>query len=67
MFKEVINLFRKPTTMELASHELAEAEMALLSSHTAVEYARAMVNYQNERIKRLKSFLATYGEQGTLL
>lgn len=50
-------IFRKPTPLELASKELAEAERALLEAETAVEYAQSVVNYNRARIGRLKEYI----------
>lgn len=53
---------RRLTPAEVASSELAQAELARLEAQTADEYAGAMVSYQDARIKRLKAFLRTQGE-----
>jgi len=50
-------LFRTPTPLELAAREMAEAERQLLSAHSAREYADAMVQYNQERIHRLRNFI----------
>lgn len=50
-------LFRTPTPLELAARELAEAERQLLQAHSAREYADAMVQYNQERIHRLRNFI----------
>lgn len=50
-------LFRTPTPLELAAREMAEAERSLLSAHSAREYADAMVQYNQERIFRLRNFI----------
>jgi hypothetical protein len=51
-------LFRRPSPVEMAAVELAEAELSRLKAHTAVEYATSMVTYEDARIKRLRKFLA---------
>jgi hypothetical protein len=53
---------RKLTPLEVASRELAEAELQSLSAQTAVEYANSVVAYNAQRIKRLRSFI---GKQTT--
>lgn len=58
MKKTLIQLFTKPHPIELAGRELAEAQRELLACHTAVEYAKAMVTYNEDRIARLKQFLS---------
>jgi len=56
-FKDITNLFRTPTALEIAARELAQAERALLEAETAREYATAMVEYNQERIHRLRRYL----------
>ena len=50
---------REPSTATLRAKrkELEEAQLALLSAQTGVEYANAMVNYQEARIKRLTGLI----------
>lgn len=55
--KETLSVFRTPTPLEMAAKELADAERALLEASTAREYATAMVDYNNERIYRLRKYL----------
>lgn len=55
-------LLRRLTPAEVASGELAQAELARLEAQTAQEYSAAMVGYQDARIKRLKAFLRTQGD-----
>ena len=51
---------RAPSTATLRAkrNELEEAQLALLAAQTGVEYANAMVNYQEARIKRLTGLIA---------
>lgn len=56
------NLYRKKTPLELASEELADAERLLLEAQSGVEYAKAMVSYNADRVKRLRAYIATQGE-----
>lgn len=51
-------LARKITPAEAAASELAEAEMAVLTARSGVEYAKSLVDYNEARIKRLRKFLA---------
>lgn len=53
---------RKLTPLEVASRELAEAELQSLTAQTAVEYANSIVAYNAARMKRLKAFI---GKQTT--
>ena len=55
---DVKRMFRKLTPAEVASAELADAELAKLQAQTAMEYASSVVDYNSTRIKRLKTFLA---------
>lgn len=50
-------LFRKMTPTEMAARELAEAELRLLEAQSAVEYAQAIVTYNQTRIKRLRAVI----------
>ncbi len=59
----VKRLFRKLTPAEVCASELAEAELSKLTAQSEQEYAAAMVSYQEARIKRLRGFLKTTGEQ----
>jgi len=54
----MLNLFRKPTPALLARIELEEAQRQLLAAHSAAEYARSVVLYNETKIKRLKAYLA---------
>ncbi|NBS70001.1 hypothetical protein EBT31_13965 [bacterium] len=55
--KRTFNVFRTPSALELAARELAQAERALLEAETGREYATAMVEYNQERIHRLRKYL----------
>jgi hypothetical protein len=50
--------FRKVTPAEVASKELADAEMELLVGLTHRDHAQASIGYNEARIKRLRAFLA---------
>lgn len=50
------SLFRRdPTPLEIASHELIGAQIALLSAHDALERANAEVSMYRNRIARLRA------------
>lgn len=51
-------MFRRITPAELASKELADAELQLLADMTHRDHAQASIDYNQSRIKRLKMFLA---------
>jgi len=46
-----------PTPLEMAARELVEAQRAKLEAESAREYAYHMVQYNDDRIKRLKARL----------
>ena len=52
-----MNIFKKPTPLEVAQRELVEAEHAKLAAQSAAEYAESMVRYNQQRIVRLVIFI----------
>jgi len=46
-----------PTPLEMAARELVEAQRAKLEAESAREYAYHMVQYNDDRIERLKTRL----------
>ena len=55
-------IFRRVTPVELASKELADAELQLLADLSHRDHAQASISYNDLRIKRLKAFLAKQQE-----
>ena len=51
-------LLTGPSPDELAARELDAAKRALLQAQTAEEYARSQVIYNQQRIARLRAYLA---------
>ena len=51
------SIFQTPTAVDLAVIELAEAKRELLSSQTALDYSKHMVNYHTDRIIRLSEYV----------
>ena len=51
-------LITGPSPDELAARELDAAKRALLQAQSAQEYARSMVIYNQQRIARLRAYLA---------
>lgn len=49
--------FRKLTPMEVALRELVDAELEKLEAETALEFAKAIVQYNAERIARLREYV----------
>jgi len=43
-----------PTPLEMAAKELVDAQRAKLEAESALDYAANMVNYNNDRIDRLR-------------
>lgn len=51
----MLNPFRKPSPLRLATQELEDAQRELLAASSAAEYADAMVLYHTQRIERLRA------------
>lgn len=56
---DIRKIFGRITPMQTAANELAEAELALLRAESGVEYASAQVTYNKQRVKRLRTFIAS--------
>lgn len=54
MFKQ---LFSRPTATKIAEEELRNAEQSLLEAQSAMEYAAAIVSYNQSRVARLRDFI----------
>lgn len=52
-----MNIFKKPTPLQLAQRELLDAELAKLEAQSAAEYASSLVDYNHMRIERLTAFI----------
>lgn len=52
------SIFRTPTADELAVNELEDAKRQLLAMQTALDYSKRMVDYHQDRIKRLNAYIA---------
>ena len=59
--KEII---RAKTIHETIAKELREAHLKKLEAESAVEYARSVVVYNEQRIKRLEQRLTEHTEEG---
>ena len=53
----IINSFRIPTADVMAVRELEEAKRELLRSQSAQDYAKRMVEYHQDRVKRLSAYV----------
>jgi len=58
MWTELRLMLKTVTPAQAIAHELIHAEHDLLRAETGVEYAQSMVNYNKNRVKRLKAYLA---------
>ena len=50
-------LFSRPTATKIAEEELRNAEQSLLEAQSAMEYAAAIVSYNQSRVARLRDFI----------
>jgi len=57
IIQDIKGLFRKLTPLEVATHEMQDAELAKLGADTAGEYAKAISDYNAARIRRLKIYV----------
>ena len=51
-------LLATPSPLELAARELVQAQRAKLEAESACEYAASMIQYNDDRINRLRVRLA---------
>lgn len=58
LWTELKLMLKTVTPVQAVTHELLHAEHALLQAESGVEYAQALVNYNKQRVKRLKAYLA---------
>lgn len=56
--------FRRITPAEMAAKDLAIAELRLLEALAAKEFAQAVVDENEMRIKRLRKYLAELEKKG---
>jgi len=61
--KYIKDILRPKTIYEVVYAELQEAHLRKLEAETAVEYAHAAMEYNEERIKRLKQRLVEHAEE----
>ena len=65
MTNNIKSLFGKLTPLEVASRELASAELERLAAYSAAEYASSVIDYNNRRIGRLRSFIAAQADDSS--
>jgi hypothetical protein len=58
MIEKIRLYFRTPSADMLAWRELEEAKRELLRSQSAMDYTKRMVEYHQDRIKRLSAYVA---------
>jgi hypothetical protein len=62
MFRQIIlavkNVFRLPSADLMAARELEEAKRELLQMQSSQDYAKRMVEYHQDRVKRLTAYVA---------
>jgi hypothetical protein len=63
MITMVKRLLATPTPLELAARELVQAQRAKLEAESACEYAASMIQYNDDRICRLRVRLDELKEQ----
>jgi len=51
--KKLLELFKRPTPLQMVAFGLAEAHLAKLAAEEAVEYAQSVVAYNVAKIERL--------------
>jgi hypothetical protein len=62
--KFIKELCRPKTINEIIAVELREAHLKKLQAESAVEYARSVVQYNEQRIKRLEMRLTEHTSEG---
>ena len=63
-FKVAKEIFRIKTIREIIAAELREAHKKKLEAESGVEYARSIVQYNEQRIQRLQKRLLEHTEEG---
>lgn len=54
---DLMKIFSKPSPLQVAAIELAQAELELLKAETGVEFASSLVTFNSLRVKRLRAFV----------
>jgi hypothetical protein len=62
--KFIKELFKPKTINEIIAKELRESHLKKLEAESAVEYARSIVVYNEQRIKRLEQRLTEHTQEG---
>lgn len=64
IIKFVKEIMRARTIREVIAKELKEAHLKKLEAESGVEYALSIVQYNQQRIKRLEQRLSEHTEEG---
>jgi hypothetical protein len=62
MITMIKRLLTSPTPLEMAARELVQAQRAKLEAESACEYAASMIQYNDDRICRLRARLTELKE-----
>jgi hypothetical protein len=62
MIKRIVALFRKPTALEIAVHDLEQAKRDYLTAMQHAEYYAAQAAYNDGLISRLSNYLRENAE-----
>jgi hypothetical protein len=62
--KYIKDITKPKTINEIIAKELREAHLKKLEAESAVEYARSIVTYNEQRIKRLEQRLLEHTSEG---
>ena len=62
--KYIKDVLRAKTIREVIAYELHQAHLRKLEAETAAEYAIAAIQYNEQRIDRLKARLTEHTEEG---
>ena len=57
MWNEIKKLYKRPSLLEAAAMELADAEHSKLEAESAAEFADSLVIYHDKRIVRLQNYI----------
>jgi hypothetical protein len=60
-------MIRTRTLVEIMAAELREAQLRKLEAETAAEYAKSVVQYNEQRIKRLEQRIMDHMQDGRVI
>ena len=62
MFEKILRLWRKPTALEIAVHDLEQAKRDYLSAMYHAEYYASLANYNDGLVLRLSNYIKESAE-----